>query len=140
MDSNKPLYVAKKSLAPAFTIWRVLFFWLIVPTIMIIVDIVKRKCTTIEFYDGYVIKKSGVIAKDEERMIFPKIVSVKIDRSVIGSIFNYGDIVVDAVGKWDLDLRGIKNPNEAKKYFEKHMLSPEEVAALPRQQVFGGRF
>ena len=62
-----PNFVAKKSAWAAVTVLRVLFFWLIIPLIIMIVDIMIKKSERIEFYDDYIIQRSGVLSKKEKR-------------------------------------------------------------------------
>ena len=134
MTINRPHIVARKSILPAFKLWRVLLFWLIVPLIMIIVDVVKLRSQYVEFYDSFVIKKRGVFNKTEERCMFPKILSCNVYRSFWGRVFRYGDIKIDAIGKWDVDLTGIKRPVLVRKYLENHFISAKEIRAM-RQTV-----
>ena len=134
MNINRPHIVARKSILPAFKFWRLLTFWLIVPLIMIIVDVIKLRSQYVEFYDSFVIKKRGVFNKTEERCMFPKVMSCHVYRSFWGRVFNYGDIKVDAIGKWDVDLIGIKRPLFVRKYLENHFISAKEIRAM-RQTV-----
>ncbi len=134
MNINRPHIVARKSILPAFKLWRVLTFFLIVPLIMIIVDVIILRSQYVEFYDSFVIKKRGVFNKTEERCMFPKILSCNVYRSFWGRVFNYGDIQIDAIGKWDVDLHGIKRPLFVRKYLENHFISAKEIRAM-RQTV-----
>lgn len=134
MNINRPHIVARKSILPAFKLWRVLTFFLIVPLIMIIVDVIILRSQYVEFYDSFVIKKRGVFNKTEERCMFPKILSCNVYRSFWGRVFNYGDIQIDTIGKWDVDLHGIKRPLFVRKYLENHFISAKEIRAM-RQTV-----
>ena len=134
MTINRPHIVARKSILPAFKLWRVLLFWLIVPLILIIIDIIKLKYQYVEFYDTFVIKKRGVFNKIEEKCMFPKVLSCHVYRSFWGRVFNFGDISVDAIGKWDVDLTAIKRPLLIRRYLENHFISAKEIRAM-RQTV-----
>lgn len=124
MEHNtKADYIAKKSAWKAVTLFRILFAWLVIPLIIMIADIIKLKHQTIEFYDNYIIQKSGVIAKSERKSAFMGVVSVSVNQSIRGRIFNYGDISVDAVGKWDINTRGIANPESLKRYLNTRMVT-----------------
>lgn len=114
----QPEYVAKKSILPAFRFWRNILFFLIVPLIMIIYDIIKLKNEVIEFYDGKIVCKKGVFSKSETTTVFMGVYAVNIEQSYFGKIFNYGNVKVDAVGKWDINSTGIENPKELKAYLE----------------------
>ena len=66
--------------------------------------------------------------------MFPKVLSCHVYRSFWGRVFNYGDIRVDAIGKWDVDLMAIKRPLFVRKYLENHFISAKEIRAM-RQTV-----
>ena len=70
----------------------------------------------IEFYDNKVILKAGVLNKSENEMVFKGVLSVSVNKSLRGSIFNYGDVRADVVGKNNLTLTSVKKPDELKKY------------------------
>ena len=114
----KPEYVATKSIAKAFTPLTVLFFWLIIPTFVILFRILVIKSESFEFYSDHIIHKSGVLNKREDRKPFFRVNGVNFNQSLIGSMFNYGDLSVDATGKWDIRLDGIKDPRALKSYLE----------------------
>lgn len=116
---EKPNYIAKKSAWAAVTFWRVVLFWLIIPLIIMIVDIIIKKHEVIEFYDGYVVKRSGVIARKEKRSTITGIVGVSMSQTIFGRMCNYGDVMIDFVGKsWDISTKGIANAKGLKEYLE----------------------
>lgn len=114
----KPNYIVKKSVVPVLSFWLILFFWLVIPLIVQIARIIVAKSYSIEFYDDKFVVKSGVFNKSENQSVFAGVYSVSISQSFMGGIFNYGNIKVDAPGKWDIDTRGIKNPKGLKNYLE----------------------
>ena len=134
MNINRPQIVARKSILPAFKFWRVLTFFLVVPLIMIIVDVIKLRSQYVEFYNTFVVKHTGVFSKNEDKCMFPKVLSCNVYRPFWGRVFNYGDIKIDAIGRWDVDLVGVKNPLYIKKYLEKHFISAKEVNSM-RQTI-----
>lgn len=113
-----PNYVAQKSIVKAFTPLCVLFFWLVIPTLIIVFRIIAIKCESFEFYEDHIIHKSGILNKKESRMPFFGVNGVNFNQSLFGSMFNYGDLFVDTTGRWDLDLTGVKNPRELKVFLE----------------------
>ena len=113
-----PNFVAKKSAWAAVTLLRVLFFWLIIPLIIMIIDIMVKKSERIEFYDDYIIQRSGVLSKKEKRSAMVGIMGVSVSQTVGQRIFGYGDVVVDIVGKWNINTNDIANPNALKEYLE----------------------
>lgn len=114
----EPNYVAKKSAASACNFWLILFFWLIVPLIIQIARIMVAKSYSIEFYDNKMIIKSGVLTKKEDQAVFRNIYAVNITQTLMGRMFNYGDIRVDCAGAWDIDTTGISDPIALKKFLE----------------------
>lgn len=113
-----PLFVAKKSKMASFSILRIIFFWLIVPLILIILDMVRAGIEKIEFYEKNVIEKTGIISKNEKNTIFKGVVSVTVNQGFWGRLFGYGDVHIDLIGKNNLHLEKIKNPYELKKFLE----------------------
>ena len=125
-----PNYVAKKTCLAALTPLRILFFWLIIPTVLIIADIIKLKNDVIEFYDDYVLVKSGVLSKKQRRTLFSGVYSVSVDQNVFGRMFNYGDVQVDVPGKWDINTKGVKAPNELSAFLESKITARGSVTVL----------
>jgi len=117
----QPNYVCKKSVLATISIWRILFFWLIIPLIVQIVKCVNAASQVIEFYNDKVVIKSGVLNKNEKQCIFLGVRSVSIHQTLMGRLFNYGDVNVDCVGKWDVDTTNIKRPKEFKAYLESRL-------------------
>ncbi len=164
MRIEKPNIVAKKSLLPAFKWWRILSFALIIPFVilitspafaewrslallllvipfimlfMIIIDCIKLSHQKVEFYNSYVMKKKGVFNKTEEKVIFPKVLGCNVYRSIWGRLFNYGNIKIDAIGRWDVDLIKVKNPLQIRKYIERHFISPKSIKTMNEMVVSG---
>ena len=106
----------------------------VIPLMGIIIRIIILRHIYVEFYDTYVIKRRGVFNKTEEKCMFPKILSVNVYRSFWGRIFGYGNISIDAIGKWDVDLTNIKKPKYIRKYLETHFISAKEIRSM-RQTV-----
>ena len=111
-------YIAKKSAWSAVTLGRVLLIWLIIPIFIIIFDIIRLKCETIEFYDNQIVTKKGVLSKKVKKTVFTGVVSVSVNQSLLGRIFNYGNIDVDTMGAWDVNTKGIFNPHKLEEYLE----------------------
>ena len=126
----QPNYAARKSILPAFTFWRVILFFLIVPLIILIYNIIALKKEVIEFYDDKIVCKKGVFNKSETTAAFMGVYAVNIEQSFFGRIFNYGDVRVDAAGKWDIDSNGIKNPKGLKAYLEQHTVKSENTVKM----------
>jgi len=126
----QPNYVARKSVLPAFTFWRVILFFLIVPLIILIYNIIALKKDVIEFYDDKIVCKKGVFNKSETTVAFMGVYAVNINQSFFGRIFNYGNVKVDAVGKWDINSNGIKNPKSLKAYLEQYTVKSDNTVKI----------
>lgn len=120
----EPNYVAKKSVfgeCGGKIFLCILLCWLIVPIFIMIYMIVKTKKFRLEFYKDKVIMRRGIVNTQESHSILTTIVGVRINRSMAGNIFNYGDVLVDMVGRWDIDTTAIKDPVSLKNYLEANM-------------------
>ena len=127
---ENPKYTATRSAWSAVTILRVLFFWLIIPLIIMIVDILKKKYEKIEFYEEYIIHRQGVLSKSERRIALVGIAGISLSQSLKGRIFDYGDLIVDVVGRWDLDTNDIKEPRKLKEYLERYLVKASTVQSV----------
>ena len=120
---NRLLYSTRKSMVPALNPLLVIFFWLIIPTLIIIYNMVKNYCYRIEFYTNYVMVREGWIARKETKFAFNGIVAVSLNQSVMGRLFNYGDVHVDVIGKWDVSTTAIKDPVSLKNFLQTQIRS-----------------
>lgn len=116
--STKPNYVMKRSAWSVIRPWHILLFFLVIPLLIMIWKIINVKDETISFYNNRVVEKSGILAKNEKTTVLTRMLSVSIHQTFWGRIFNYGDIHVDVIGKWDVNMNGIKKPKKAKKFLE----------------------
>lgn len=71
------------------------------------------------FYPNYIVVREGIFNTKERHSALTKIIGVRIDQSFWGKICNYGDIYLDKIGEWDIDLDYIRQPNKLKKYIER---------------------
>ena len=126
----KPEYVATKSAWKGVSWWGILFFWLVIPLIVMIVKIAAVKKERVEFYDKYIIVKWGLISKHERRSTFAGVISVSIDQSLFGRMLGYGTVRVDVPSKWDVNLDYTKNPEQLKAYLESKLINPEKVQTI----------
>ena len=113
--------------------WTLFFLIAMIWTLIII------RCNYVEFYDSYVIQKKGVIFRESKKTIFPQITSVKTTRT----FFGYGDVIIDVVGPWDVDLTKIKRPEDVREYLVDHMVNSVAVENLgnnPYIAVLGNIF
>ena len=118
-NSVKPNYVIKKSAWSVIKWWHIVFGIFIIPLLIMIWKIINIKDESISFYNNKVVHRSGIFSKHEKTTILTRVLSVTVRQTFWGRIFNYGTIYVDMMGKWDISMRGIKNPKGAKAYLEK---------------------
>lgn len=123
----EPKYISKKSMLTSFTLLRILFFWLIIPTILIIVDIIRAKVEKVEFYDKVIRSHTGILSKNQTDTTFKGVVSVKVEQSFFGRIFHFGNVIIDLVGKDNLYLEKVKNPFELKKFLETRLVDVDST-------------
>ena len=129
----KPEFIVNKSAWKAVTFWRIVLCWLIIPLLVMVFNIISLKCEKIEFYEDKIIVKSGVLNKKERKTSFIGINSVSIEQSLAGRIFNYGDLRVDAVGKWDVNTLGVKQPKKVMAYLETKIVKKESVTIVSNE-------
>lgn len=118
-NTVKPNYVMRKSAWSVIRPWHILLSFLIVPLIIMVWKIINIKDETISFYNNKVVIRSGILNKQERSTILTRVLSVTVKQTFWGRIFNYGTIYVDVVGKWDINMRGVKDPMGAKEYLER---------------------
>ncbi len=116
-------YQVKKSIWAAVTPLCLLFFWLVIPLIIMIFRMIRNANETIEFYDDKVIQKSGVLSKRETSNVFAGVLAVSVEQSIIGRILGYGNVHIDIQGKWDINTNGVKDPRALKAYLESRVVS-----------------
>lgn len=117
-------YVAKRSIlgyCGGRLFLCLLFCWLIVPVIIGICLIIAGTNYKLAFYRDKVVCTYGIVNKHEEQFFLSAIIGVSVNYSLFGRIFHYGDVYVDAVGKWGVNTNGIKQPEKLKKYLYSRM-------------------
>ena len=126
----KPTFVIKKSSWSVIRPWHILLGFLIIPLIIMLWKIINIKDETISFYNNKVVHRSGILNKYEKTTVLTRVLSVTIDQTLWGRICNYGDIKIDVVGKWDIDMKGIKNPKKAKAYLERFVVNGANIRPI----------
>ena len=117
---QKPNFVMRKSAWSVVRPWHILLGFLIFPLIIMIVKIINIKDETISIYDNKVVERSGIFSKYEHTNILTHVLSVSYKQTFWGRLFNYGNIEIDVVGHWDINMKGIKNPRKAKEFLENY--------------------
>jgi Bacterial PH domain len=70
----------------------------------------RRWTTEIDVTDRRIVYKRGFIRRHTVEMNMDKVESVDVDQSILGRVFDYGDIVVRGTGVGIEPLRGIDSP------------------------------
>jgi uncharacterized membrane protein YdbT with pleckstrin-like domain len=70
----------------------------------------RRWTTEIDVTDRRVVYKRGFIRRHTVEMNMDKIESVDVDQSLIGRLFDYGDVIIRGTGAGIEPLRGIDSP------------------------------
>ena len=126
----KPNYVMKRSAWSVVRPWHILLFFLIVPLIIMVIKIINVKDDKISFYNNKVVHTRGIFTKYEKTTVLTRVLSVTVKQTFWGRIFNYGTIYVDVVGKWDINMTGIKNPSEARQYLERFVINGRNMRSI----------
>lgn len=126
----KPNYVIRKSAWSVVRPWHILLGFLIVPLIIMVIKIINIKDESVSFYQNRVVHRSGIFSKQEKTTIMTRVLSVSVKQTFWGRICNYGNIYVDVVGEWDINMRGVKDPMKAKAYLEQFIANGAGVRPL----------
>jgi len=94
-------------------------FWLIAAVMLAVIGMIgilrawfQRWTTEIDVTDRRVVYKRGFIRRHTVEMNMDKIESVDVDQSVLGRLFDFGDIVIRGTGVGIEPLRRIGSPLE----------------------------
>jgi uncharacterized membrane protein YdbT with pleckstrin-like domain len=82
---------------------------------LILSAVIRRQTTELVLTDRRIITKRGLISRNTVEMNLNKVESVHVDQSLMGRIFNYGDITVVGTGSSLEPLLGISSPLELRK-------------------------
>ena len=143
---EKPEYIAKRSAWTVCRFWEFLVFWLIVPAviyfgmtamemekmltyialggwfalmiIILLIRVIIIKSHRVEFYRDRVVEKWGVFDVEKKIHVFTAVLSAYIEQKFWGRVFGYGEVKVNMVGPWDVDLTRIKKPKKLQNYLE----------------------
>ena len=120
-------FEAKKTGWGAVNFWLVVSCVFIIPIIVLVFRILAYKKETITFYNDKIVVKKGLLNISEKTFVFTGVISVDINQSLLGRIFNYGNLEVDFVGKNDISTKHIKNPRELKTYLESKIIQRNNI-------------
>ena len=123
----KPNYVVTKSVASVLSFWRILSCIFIIPIFVLVFRIMAVKRYRIEFYDDRIITYGGLLNTYKRQTVFMGVLSTSITQTLMGRIFNYGNVMVDCAGKWDIDTTYIKNPYGLEEYLQTRIIHASQV-------------
>ena len=102
---------------------NLLILWMIAPISVYVVKIIVLRHQYIEFYDTFVVEKSGVFFKKSKKTIFPEVTGV----NTYKNIFGYGNVHIEVVGPWDIDYEDVARPDDLRSYLVNHMLNTAAI-------------
>ncbi len=148
-SDNKLLYVAKKSawahryrmlfsiiLAALFIVFGIAFITTpdgvglgvaafviaLIFVLVIVLTVVEASRNEIRIYEKCIVTRKGLINVRETRAVLTPVVGVSVEQSFNGRIYNYGNVVIDKMGKgWDIDCTYIKKPEQFKNFLQSLM-------------------
>ena len=102
----KAIYVGLAALVSAYAGFKLAIYWLypVTAALALIAFIalgfahLKRSSTEIAVTDRRIIFKRGLIRRHTVEMNMQKVESVDVDQSLLGRLFDYGDVTVRGVG------------------------------------------
>jgi len=116
----------------AYRVWLwIAGFLLACAAIALFVAWFRRWTTEMAVTDRRIIFKRGFIRRRTIEMHLDKVESVDVDQSLIGRIFNYGDILIRGVGIGIEPLKNIGSPIEFRNHVTAEPASPAQAGAKP---------
>jgi uncharacterized membrane protein YdbT with pleckstrin-like domain len=88
---------------------------LVIGLAVILSAVIRRQTTELVLTDRRIITKRGLISRNTVEMNLNKVESLHVDQSLMGRIFNYGDVTVVGTGASLEPLLGISSPLELRK-------------------------
>lgn len=117
--------------AKGWALLAILFFWLIIPLIIWICYCAAVTYDRLVITDDKVVWHKGVINKSERSSVLTGILGVSVEQTMVGSIFNYGDVRLNTVGKHsDLVFEGVKNPQALASFLKKKIVKDSDVKQI----------
>ena len=102
---------------------------LIIPLIILIFKIISIKSYTLTIDGTKVTEHGGIFNKYDRQTLLTNVVGVDVSQTFFGRIFGYGNVHVDLVGKRDLWLNGIKQPDKLKEFLQQYV-NTENLSTL----------
>ncbi len=104
-------------------ILAILFFWILfIPVIVWIGYCISVSCKRGTIVGDKLTLESGVIAKKTSSILITQCLSVRVEQSFFGSIFDYGTVRMNCVGRHsDVTFVKVKEPNLLAGFIEQNL-------------------
>jgi hypothetical protein len=87
----------------------------VVGILLFLVAVVRRWTTELVLTNRRIITKQGLVARNTVEMNLGKVESLHVNQSLMGRLFDYGDVTVVGTGSSLEPLRGISSPLELRR-------------------------
>lgn len=106
--------------------WTAMIAFLLVTLIWLGMEMIRYAFTSISIQQHHVILQSGFWVQQTIDLPLKKIESVDIRQTLIGTIFNYGDILITGSGGSRQMLHCIQSPLTCRRYIEQYLHANHE--------------
>ena len=90
--------------------------------LLIVITVIEASRSEIRVYEKSITTRRGIINVKETHSVMTPIIGVSVEQSLNGKLFNYGNVIIDKIGKgWDIDCTYIKKPAEFKQFLQSLM-------------------
>ena len=110
------LYFSNLNESNLFLYLSYLFF--IFSFIKFITRFIERWTTEQALTNKRVFRKVGLIRRDTDELVYEKIETVAVKQSILGRIFNFGEVEFTGTGGMYIRFVFVKNPTEVKRNFK----------------------
>lgn len=100
--------IGTDSMAPAATL-------VAVGLVLFLTAVIRRWTTELVLTNRRIITKQGLVARNTVEMNLSKVESLHVNQSLMGRLFDYGDVTVVGTGSSLEPLRGISSPLELRR-------------------------
>ncbi len=94
----------------------------------------ERWTTEIAITDRRIIFKRGFIRRDTIEMGVEKVESIDVNQSLLGRLFDFGDITIRGTGAGLAPLRNIDSPLDFRSHITGLVVKPPPAAAVPAKE------
>ena len=110
------LYFSNPDASNLFLYLSYLFF--IFSSVRFITRFIERWTTEQALTNKRVFRKVGLIRRDTDELVYAKIETVAVKQSILGRIFNFGEVEFTGTGGMYIRFVFVKDPTEVKRSFK----------------------